>query len=734
MLGVSPWDMLVIAAAFGLTVVIGLVSSRRVKKETDFYVAGRRLGPVLQFFMNFGLMTDTASAPVTAAEVFKTGASGLWLAYQPLFSTPFYWFFPVWWRRTRLITASDQFIERFNSRKLSMIMAWYTVIVAILSGALGNVVAYKVAAAMFVKPVAQYTPADRQSVAQFKEYTALRKEYGKGLLPPAEKKLFSKLRGEYEAGILKSFVSYLTPVPFYIVYTAVIIVYIVSGGMRAAAYTDALQGILIIILSVLLLPMGLHELGGFAGLHQVIPAAKFDLFGASQTGTAWTWQSISAFGLLGLICMAFPNGVPMSGRDEKAVRIGVVGGAFGKRIIMFGWILCGLIALGLMQGKLADPENAWGALSRQLLGPGLLGLMIAGILLGHMPAIGVFAINFSATFTRNIYEPLAPGRSSRHYMWVAKSAVAGILIWSVLAAIFFAGIVKIFVMLIVLAAFPGAVGLLMFFWRGLSSRAVGIGWVLWFVLVSVLPWTLPLSKSFSSLPSLTVETPQRIEYAANQINRPGRSLTPVKVSQVIPPQPIFFQKVYPANPGIVGSTPTGHGRFRIEIYLLSLLGVPVQNFSPGGIATAEYLFDALGPLIILIGLTYALPRKRPYVPADPNSPEAAIVSPEEYAEVIMNGNISLLYRRRETAEQERVRLDRFFAKFRTPVPGDLEVEKQELIKSFRDPSRFDHRKLFPKTQWEISKCRLVDFWGFVLCWLGVVVVILLLWGMLNLGG
>ncbi|MGE4550950.1 MAG: hypothetical protein AAEJ57_06130, partial [Opitutales bacterium] len=39
----------------------------------------------------------------------------------------------------------------------------------------------------------------------------------------------------------------------------------------------------------------------------------------------------------------------------------------------------------------------------------------------------------------------------------------------------------------------------------------------------------------------------------------------------------------------------------------------------------------------------------------------------------------------------------------------------ELEKSYAEPSRFDHNKLFPGTQLEVQRPTKVDFLGFLLC-------------------
>ena len=105
----------------------------------------------------------------------------------------------------------------------------------------------------------------------------------------------------------------------------------------------------------------------------------------------------------------------------------MISGGFTKRFVLIAWMLCGLIAIATFSGGLSDPDNAWGLLSKTLLGPGLMGLMLSGILLGHMPAVGVSAVAVSGLFTRNIYEPLVRGRSEEHYLRVGQFAVAFVL-------------------------------------------------------------------------------------------------------------------------------------------------------------------------------------------------------------------------------------------------------------------------------------------------------------------
>ena len=97
--------------------------------------------------------------------------------------------------------------------------------------------------------------------------------------------------------------------------------------------------------------------------------------------------------------------------------------------MIVAWIFCGLLAVGLLSGKTAisDPDYAWGALSKNLLPPGLMGLMLSGMLLGHMPTVGVSAVSVSGLTTRNLYEPLFKGKSEKHYLRVGQISIIVVL-------------------------------------------------------------------------------------------------------------------------------------------------------------------------------------------------------------------------------------------------------------------------------------------------------------------
>ena len=73
-----------------------------------------------------------------ASEVFRQGVGGMWLSLQTLFITPFFWFTQPWFRRARVITMADLFVDRFNSKAVASAYAAFNICVALLLLGGGN--------------------------------------------------------------------------------------------------------------------------------------------------------------------------------------------------------------------------------------------------------------------------------------------------------------------------------------------------------------------------------------------------------------------------------------------------------------------------------------------------------------------------------------------------------------------------------------------------------------------
>ncbi|MDH4218240.1 MAG: sodium:solute symporter family protein [Candidatus Aminicenantes bacterium] len=696
--GLNIIDEGIILLYIVLILWIGKRAGKKTKDTSDFFLAGRKLGKFYQFFLNFGCSTNADQAVAVSREIYRAGIGGMWIQYLVLFLTPFYWFSTFFFRRIRLTTIGDYFTERFNSKSLGASYAVFILLMSILGAGISYMVAAKTMMAMTPKSQEEWSHKEQVSVEQFQEYKALRERIDEGL-SQEEQYLYEELNEKNKRGELHSFISHTNPILFYFVFAIIVGIYTMLGGFRAAAITDAIQGFLIITFSLILIPIGLHKIGGFSGLHASVPDYMFELFG-SVTMSEYAWYTILGMVLANLVSIiAVAPGMQTAGsaKDEMTARFGMIGGMFFKRFIMIFWALAGLLAIGLYAGLLHDPDLIWGHMSRDLLFPGGIGLMLVGILAANMSTLDASAVSYSALFIKNLYEPFKPGRSDKHYLFVGRIAIAVTLLGGIAVALFVNNLLELFKYIISIPAIFGASIWLGFIWRKLTKTAVIIQVVICLMIYAVIPnlfQTLDWAKYNISF--LLETQPKIITYTTSALKEDveeeraeyiGQS---IQKQHTVAPVGVFFDQVARIDPSDLSSANMGLGRFHAELWVLSWFGIDFSHLKKSQLVAVRFFFDALFPFLLLFLLSFV---SRP-VPK------------------------SLL--------------DRFFAKLHTPVQKTEEEEKRALEDSYRNPGKFEKNKIKPGSNWEIMKPGKVDILGFGGIWILVGVIILLLWLMVSI--
>jgi len=696
------WIDFGILIAYILAVLgVGKFFAHGVKDQRDYFLGGRSLGKWFQFFLSFGNMTDPGQATTTSSSVYRQGAGGAWLALITLFLTPYYWFTNVWFRRVRLTTTAELFEDRFGRRFLATLYAITTILMAVVGIAGGNVVALKTLQPLMVKDPMIYTVAEQQRVADYHEFVELRQYRLTGELAEEQEARYDYLKDFYDRGELQPFVSYLHPVTFYLVSSALVAVFIMLGGLKASAVVDALQAVLVITISIILIPFGLVKIGGADALHERVPEVMFNLFGGA-IGSEYTWYSIGALlfvQLVGIVGSQANMTIAGSAKNELAARLGAVTGGFSKRFVTIAWAYCGLIALALFGPGLSDPDQAWGLLTRELLPVGLIGVMIIGILGGKLALLGAQSVVLSGLVVRNLYQPLLPGKSDRHYMVVARLTVPAVLGLGIAVGLYLNSVIAILKFAIVLLVIWGVPITLIFLWRRLTETAVRIQVVATIIFIAVIPAVVPLIPALAQSETLTLMTREREVVTQRAASATDVTMGAAQVegemirsTRIVEPVSVYFEEgVVRVDPKDPESPRTGIGLFRVEVLVVALLGFDVAGFTPAQLLTTRYMVDALLPIAILI-VASLLTR-----PTDP------------------------------------VRVARFYARMKTPVADTLDQDAIEVEKSYADPTRFDHMKLFPRSNWELTKWNRQDVVGFLCCCALVGVVLLVFKGVLLIG-
>jgi hypothetical protein len=69
---------------------------------------------------------------------------------------------------------------------------------------------------------------------------------------------------------------------------------------------------------------------------------------------------------------------------------------------------------------------------------------------------------------------------------------------------------------------------------------------------------------------------------------------------------------------------------------------------------------------------------------------------------------------------------------KTKVIADHELDKAEIEKSYANPTRFDHMKLFPNSSWEFCKWDKEDTYGILASSALTLVIVAAFWGLIKM--
>jgi len=240
--------------------------------------------------------------------------------------------------------------------------------------------------------------------------------------------------------------------------------YTIVGGLRAVAYTEALQTLVLVLGSVLVTVFGLEALGGWSALREIAGSDMFNLWKPLvPVDVAGTWapvREVDATGQVVRLAWYFNDNYPwlsmlfcapviglwywctdqyivqraLGAPNEQQARRGGIFAAALKLLPVFIFIIPGIICFALAQSGaipeirqvlldangnvIADEaQKAFPLLVATVLPAGVRGIVVAGLLAALMSSLaGVF--NASATlFTMDFYSKLRP-----NLVWIGRVA------------------------------------------------------------------------------------------------------------------------------------------------------------------------------------------------------------------------------------------------------------------------------------------------------------------------
>lgn len=239
--------------------------------------------------------------------------------------------------------------------------------------------------------------------------------------------------------------------------------YTILGGLRAVAYTEALQTLVLVFGSLMVLIYGLEAIGGWSRLYEIAGSEMFDLWKPLvPEGMDATWAPVmdegrmawyfnSNYPWLGMLFAAPVVGLwywttdqyivqrALGAPNETQARRGTIAAGFLKLLPVFIFIIPGIITFALAEsGQIAAIQNellnengevitqnaqaAFPLLVAHVLPIGIRGIVVAGLLAALMSSLaGVF--NASSTlFTMDFYSKLRPEASEQRLVMMGRLA------------------------------------------------------------------------------------------------------------------------------------------------------------------------------------------------------------------------------------------------------------------------------------------------------------------------
>ena len=425
---ITPIDWVVIGIYFCILLgVAWYVVSRRKDSAADYFLAGRNLG---WWIIGASIFASNIGSEHIVGLAGSGATSGVALAHYELHAwclLVLAWVFVPFYMRSMVFTMPE-FLERRFSPASRYVLSVVSIITFIVS---------KIAVGIFAGGVVFGT-----------------------LLPELHITIGNTVIDSFWIGSVLVIV--LTGL-----YTAL-------GGMRAVAYNDAVQTVVLLVGSFSLTAYGLTKLGGWHELRVLCGSDMFNLWKpllphgvqgswapVLQTDAAGriikeAWYFNGQYPWIGMAICAPIIGLwywctdqyivqrALGAPNETVARRGSIFAAFLKLFPVYLFIIPGLIcyalaksgkvpALGVMVDAHGNPipaiaQGAFPMMVQYLLPPGLRGLVVAGLLSALMGSLaGVFNA-CSTLFTVDLYEKWNKGASQHQIVRVGRIATGAMIV------------------------------------------------------------------------------------------------------------------------------------------------------------------------------------------------------------------------------------------------------------------------------------------------------------------
>ncbi len=369
-----------------LLLSVGLWAQKRTQNNEDFFLGGRQLGPVVAAVSYSASSSSAWTLLGMSGLAYKIGVGSFWLAGGAVFGAAFGWL----WVAPRLLKHSKEkrqlTLTEFLAEDAAPTQKTHISVLATLI-VLGSFIFYI---------SAQFQGAGNTFENTFNI-------------------------GATESIVLGGFI---------------ILVYTVLGGFWAVSLTDTIQGIMMLIASILLPSVAFYQAGGWAGIETALHSQELNkLLSPSFGATGLAALGFILGGLsVGISAFGQPHLVTrfMALRDEKALRQARWIAIAWFTLVFFGMCILGLSMRAIIP-NLTNPEVLFFEATTLLFSPLIAGIMIAAVLSAIMSTADSMLLVGAAAVAHDLG---IAKRYPKHELNISRIAMLALTLFAIALSVF----------------------------------------------------------------------------------------------------------------------------------------------------------------------------------------------------------------------------------------------------------------------------------------------------------
>lgn len=198
-----------------------------------------------------------------------------------------------------------------------------------------------------------------------------------------------------------------------LIFGGTIALYTAFGGFRASVLNDAMQGLVMLVGTFLLLFAVIHQAGGLETAVTKLRTIDPQLVSPEGVGNVINPTFLSSFAVLvcfGVIGLPHTAVRCISYKDSKAMHRGIILGTIVVVILMLGMHLAGALGRAILP-DLTVPDRVIPTLMITVLPPMAAGVFLAAPMAAIMSTINAQLLQSSATLIKDLYLRIAPQHS-----------------------------------------------------------------------------------------------------------------------------------------------------------------------------------------------------------------------------------------------------------------------------------------------------------------------------------